>query len=272
MTTLVLGTIVGKGLHSGVASRVGFVRADGPVVLRVGAVEAEIRQLVVVDTSRSTTVANAAGTLRLATIEHVFAALGGLGVYEGLVVAFEGAEAPLADGGARAFADALCVARVRASAPHLRVAVNGSISVGASVYEFGIADHTDVEVHVDFNDARLARHARWRGDAEDFFERIAVARTFGFEHEIRELLARGLASHVASESVVVIGAASIVSAGRAFTSDEPARHKLLDLIGDLYLYGGPPRGTVRASRPGHAATHTAMQRAFDLGLVARTRG
>jgi UDP-3-O-[3-hydroxymyristoyl] N-acetylglucosamine deacetylase len=51
--------------------------------------------------------------------------------------------------------------------------------------------------------------------------------------------------------------------------DEFARHKLLDLVGDLYLYGGPPRGTLRATRPGHGATHRAMTEALDRGIVGR---
>jgi UDP-3-O-[3-hydroxymyristoyl] N-acetylglucosamine deacetylase len=61
----------------------------------------------------------------------------------------------------------------------------------------------------------------------------------------------------------------VLSAGAPFLADEPARHKLLDLVGDLYLYGGPPRGRVRATRPGHGATHEAMRRALAEGLVAR---
>ncbi len=72
--------------------------------------------------------------------------------------------------------------------------------------------------------------------------------------------------------VVVIGP-EILARGRPFEADEPARHKLLDLIGDLFLYGGPPRGSVSASRPGHWATHEAMQRAREAGvLVSRSAG
>jgi UDP-3-O-acyl-N-acetylglucosamine deacetylase len=67
---------------------------------------------------------------------------------------------------------------------------------------------------------------------------------------------------------VVIAEDAIHAAGAPFAPDEPARHKLLDLVGDMYLYGGPPRGRVRAFRPGHAATHAAMARALDLGVLA----
>jgi UDP-3-O-[3-hydroxymyristoyl] N-acetylglucosamine deacetylase len=66
--------------------------------------------------------------------------------------------------------------------------------------------------------------------------------------------------------VVVIGA-EILAAGRPFAPDEPARHKLLDLVGDLFLYGGPPRGSVAAYRPGHWATHEAVRRAREAGVL-----
>jgi len=53
--------------------------------------------------------------------------------------------------------------------------------------------------------------------------------------------------------------------------DEAARHKLLDLIGDAYLHGGPPIGRVRAHRPGHAANHAAFARAKELGVIVARR-
>ena len=248
--------VEGRGLHTGQRGAVRFElleRLDAPVVLRAVAREVPIAALKVVDTTRSTTVADASGSVRFATIEHVLAALGGLGIHTGVAVAIEGPEAPLADGGARAYVEALFSLGLgaHATAPAgpgragtglpatalaagLRVAKDGVIAVGASRYELRVAEATSIEVVVDYADARIAREARWDGDARDFRDRIAVARTYGFEHEVADLLARGLASHVTPESVVVIGA-SIMASGAPFTADEPARHKLLDLVGDLYL-------------------------------------
>ena len=263
------GSIAGRGLHSGAASSVRFVRHEGPVVVRVGDVEVHVSALGVVDTTRSTTVAGAEGRLRIGTVEHVFAALGGLGIHQGVAVVIEGPEAPLGDGGARAYADALRALGCTASTGALHVVRDGEVTVGASRYELRRGDGVELDVAIDFADERIAGSAWWRGDAEDFYRRIASARTFGFEHEIADLLARGLASHVTPESVVVIGKERILAAGAPFLADEPARHKLLDLIGDLYVHGGPPRGKVRAMRPGHAATHEVMRRALAEGLVAR---
>jgi UDP-3-O-[3-hydroxymyristoyl] N-acetylglucosamine deacetylase len=143
----------------------------------------------------------------------------------------------------------------------------GTVEVMASRYAFAPGDHVDVGVRLETGDLRLEPEARWEGDASDFRARIAPARTFAMESEIEELLRRGLASHVDRESVVVVAAAAVLSAGRPFCADEPARHKLLDLMGDLYLAGGPPIGVVRATRPGHGANDRAFRRAIEAGFL-----
>lgn len=263
----------GRGLHGGEAASVRLLREPGAVRFRRGRVEARIAELQLDGSRRSTVAATRDGRFRVATVEHLFAALGAFAVRDGVVIEIDGPEIPLLDGGARAFVDALRELGVARSPAPLRIVRSGTVDVGASRYELRVPerDETVVEVAVDFGDARLAPQARWEGDAEDFYDRIAPARTFGFEHELGELAHRGLASHVDPSSVVVIGAERVLSAGPAFTGDEPARHKLLDLVGDLYANGGPCVGTVRATRPGHAATHEAIARAHRDGLVMTTR-
>jgi UDP-3-O-[3-hydroxymyristoyl] N-acetylglucosamine deacetylase len=260
-------TIAGQGLHGGAPSTIRFARRDGETAIRRGDALAPLSALEVVGTARSTTVSDREGRVRLATVEHLFAALAACGARAGVEIAIDGAEVPLADGGARAFLDAVRALRAPAAPPGLTVARAGTIAVGESVYELSPGDGVCVEVEIDFGDPRLAPRARWDGDADDFAERIAPARTFGFEREVGELLERGLASHVRPESVVVLCERAVLAAGRPFEADEPARHKLLDLVGDLFAHGGPPRGRVFARRPGHAATHEAARRALAEGLL-----
>ncbi len=217
--------------------------------------------------ARSTVVSG--GGVRIGTVEHLFAALGALGLHHGLTIEVQGDELPLLDGGARRYMDALLTWRVEEPSPELLVARGGELLVGESRYVFEEGAGRGVSVSVDFGDARLGLFARWEGDAEDFRARIAPARTFGFAREVGELLDRGLASHVSPESVVLISDTCILHAGAPFQEDEPARHKLLDLVGDLYLWGGPPLGRVHACRPGHSATHEAVRRALEEGLLAR---
>ncbi len=266
--------IAGHGLHGGAPSTVRLVRAAGAVRLRAGGAEARIAELVFDGSARSTVATTRDRRLRVATVEHLFAALGALSIRDGVVVEIDGPEVPLIDGGAAAFVDALVSLGPSSSPPILHVVREGTIELGASRYELRPPRHpteVHVQIEVDFDDARLARHASWNGDPHDFRARIAPARTFGFEHEVEELLARGLASHVLPESVVVVARDRVLSAGPAFQPDEPARHKLLDLIGDLYGHGGPPVGSIRAVRPGHAATHEAIRRGLAEGLLLATR-
>jgi UDP-3-O-[3-hydroxymyristoyl] N-acetylglucosamine deacetylase len=179
---------------------------------------------------------------RVATVEHLLGACAGMGVHEGLLIEIHGDEAPLLDGGARLWCELLAELDVRPSPPPLVVLEQGVVEVGASRYTFAVGAR-QLRVRVDYGDARLSKEASWAGDAEDFRGRIAPARTF------------------------LVAPEEIHWAGRPFEADEPARHKLLDLAGDLFLYGGPPEGTLEAVRPGHGATHEAMRVALERGLV-----
>jgi UDP-3-O-[3-hydroxymyristoyl] N-acetylglucosamine deacetylase len=262
--------VEGLGLHSGAPSRVVLRRQTGPVRLEACGVEARIDQLAVVSTSRATTVEAHGGALRVATVEHAFAALAGLGVYEGVTLAVDGPEMPFLDGACATWCDALDRLRLAPGRPRLRVAREAAVEIGTSRYEFRPGPRVDVEVRLElegWDESRVIPEARWHGEAVDFRLRIAAARTFVLARDIDELVAGGLARHVDPESVVVLAPDAILHAGRPFSPDEPARHKLLDLVGDLYASGGPPLGCLRAVRPGHAANALAAARARAEGIV-----
>lgn len=261
--------IAGQGLHTGARASVRFERAAGPITFVQDAASATLDELEVASATRSTTLATHDGRVRIATVEHVLAALAGLTIQHDLRVIVGGPEMPLADGCAAAFFDALAALGLAPSPPALVVAQPGEIVVGESRYAFEPRDAPSLEVTIDFGDPRLANGASWDGTPAAFRAAIATARTFGFAHEVEALAEAGLASHVAPESVVVLAKDEVLFAGRPFSADEPARHKLLDLAGDLYVHGGPPRGCVRAHRPGHAATHEAVRRALAAGILDR---
>jgi UDP-3-O-[3-hydroxymyristoyl] N-acetylglucosamine deacetylase len=258
----------GCGLHTGSLSSVVLRRRRGAVALRVAGRELPLEAARVVSTDRATTID--VGGRRVATVEHILAAFGGLGVHEGVSIEVLGAELPLLDGGAKAYCEALSELGAERDACGLEVVRAGEVRVGHSSYSFECSPGSHLGVTIDFDDPRLAPSAAWDGDPIDFHARIAPARTFAFANDVQALALSGGVSRVAPESVVVFGAREIFFAGNAFLADEPARHKLLDLVGDLFLYGGPPRGIVRAHRPGHGPTHAAMREALERGLVRRT--
>jgi UDP-3-O-[3-hydroxymyristoyl] N-acetylglucosamine deacetylase len=256
------------GLHSGEPCTVALLRGPGPVTLSQGAARAALSELVVASTARATTVEAPGRGLRVGTVEHLFAALAGLGIRQGIEVHVEGPELPLLDGGALAWCDSIRRLALPAEAPLLRVTREAIYEVGPSRYELAPAgEGVDVSVHVEL-DARFELGARWLGETQDFVTRIAPARTFALAHEVEELARRGLARHADPASVVVLAPDAVLSSGRPFAPDEPARHKLLDLMGDLYLHGGPPLGRLCARRPGHASNARAIRRALEDGVLA----
>jgi UDP-3-O-acyl-N-acetylglucosamine deacetylase len=110
--------------------------------------------------------------------------------------------------------------------------------------------------------------ASYRFDEASFLEQIAPARTFGFFAEWSTLLASGRARGVDPRAVVIFDEPGSPRSAPV-TRDEPVRHKMLDLIGDCALFGGPFDGVLEASAPGHARTHAFLARAIDSGALER---
>jgi UDP-3-O-[3-hydroxymyristoyl] N-acetylglucosamine deacetylase len=258
-------TLDGVGLFTGERTRVTLARRPGPAVLVKDRCEVPFVELEVISTAHTTTVGTRDRAIHLGMVEHLFAAFAAMGVRSDVVVRCEGgSELPLLDGGARRWSSAVRALEIRPREPSLVVARDAIVEVGASRYEFVRQEGVRVCARIDYDDSRIAELAEWAGDTEDFVARVAPARTFAMARDLGALPS----AHVAPDTVVVLTPDAILSAGARFLPDEPVRHKLLDLIGDLYLHGGPPLGSVTAFRPGHEATHAAIQRALSDGALA----
>ena len=274
----------GYALHRGVVTAVTLTRCDGPIAFEQSGRHAPLSRLAVQRSDAGVTVSDGQG-LEIDLVEHLLAALGGLGIRGGVTAAVEGAELPILDGGASAFADALLALEIPMLPPQaaeLVVSKPGRVSAGASSYDFEVADETSLSIEAVFDHPSLgAVRASWDGSARDFLESIAPARTFGFQADAQDLWRRGRASLAGRSddarameaflrAVIVFGEVGHVAvAGQAPPSaSEIGRHKLLDLIGDFALYGGPARGRVHARRPGHTASHRIIREALALGILS----
>ncbi|WP_394836869.1 UDP-3-O-acyl-N-acetylglucosamine deacetylase [Pendulispora rubella] len=255
----------GRGLFGGRPATVTLRLEGGP--LRLDGVP--LADYAYVPSARTTAIAakQAGKTRKIGTVEHLLAAFGGLGVHDGVAIELEGDELPILDGAAAGWCAALVELGAPRSAPPSRIARPGEVRVGASIYRFAPCSLREVAVALDYPEAHLELRAEWRGDPDDFVRRVAPARTFALAREIAALAEGGMMAHVDPESVVIVDEHTVHSAGVPAASDEPARHKLLDLVGDLVLHGGPPEGRIEAFRPGHAATHEIMARARAMGIV-----
>jgi UDP-3-O-acyl-N-acetylglucosamine deacetylase len=218
---------------------------------------------------------------RLATTEHFFAALSGNYIFDGVAADVAGEELPVAGGSALAYVDLLAdffdrdqvgmfASREELATPQVVVTREAEFRVGHSVYSFRPASDVSVSVEFVSPDPRFACAVQWDGKPITFNADFAHARTFAFEVELEQYAAMGIRVHIAPQDVVILGP-TVYAAGRPFEPSEPARHKLCDLLGDLYSYGGPPLGELRAVAPGHAANHQAFQRAKREGILAMRR-
>jgi UDP-3-O-[3-hydroxymyristoyl] N-acetylglucosamine deacetylase len=257
----------GVGLHGGRGCAVSVSRQAGPTRLFADGASATLSELRVLRADQGVTVSLGDGGPAVDLVEHLLAAIGGLRLWRGLAIDVQGGEVPLLDGGSRRLAEALSTLGLPASAPTLTIARRFSIDLDGARYELTPSSCIEVSSTIDFDHPSIGRRvASWHGDGADFARRVAPARTFGFVRDHAALLAAGRARGVDLASVVVFGDDAIAPSPPS-DPDEPARHKLLDLIGDLTLFGGPPQGIVRATRPGHARTHTALRAALDAGAL-----
>jgi UDP-3-O-[3-hydroxymyristoyl] N-acetylglucosamine deacetylase len=257
------------GLHSGQPCSVTLLKRPGPFALGGARRQYTRDELRLVRADSGVSVASDDG-FSVDLVEHLFAACAGLGVQRDVAVVVEGPEVPLLDGGAEDLARALTALGVGPNAPELVIARAAEVVVGESRYWFEPAAVTSVSVHVEF--APLgAESADWSGSPAAFLTEIAAARTFGFRSQAAELRARGRAAFVNPRSVIVLeDDGSVLPPGLPPRRDELGRHKLLDLLGDLYLYGGPPRGRIDATRPGHRNNHLALREGLAAGLLETT--
>lgn len=256
-------SLAGRGLFTGAASSVSIHHAE-TIVLEVGGVQIpalveHVQPGAGPSVGRSTTLTHD-GAAAL-TVEHLLAACAGLGRWN-VRAAVQGAgrtvELPIDDGSAQAWVhliDTLGPSNpprpLRLSRP---VRVEGS---GGSFIEATPSDHIEYRYELRYP-AGLGvpdQDASWDGSAASFRREIAPARTFCLEHEARAMRDAGLFSHLTPRDMLVIAPDSTPIDNALRFADEPARHKLLDLIGDLALLGGPLIARVVAHKAGHALTH-----------------
>jgi UDP-3-O-[3-hydroxymyristoyl] N-acetylglucosamine deacetylase len=197
----------------------------------------------------------------VATIEHLMATFGALGV-DNAVVELDGPEVPVMDGSAVDFimaVDQAGIASLGSPRHFLKVLKPVRVEAGQSFAEFRPYDRMRIEVEIDFPNRIIGRQRYAANiDAESFRRDLARARTFGFLSDVERLWSRGLALGASLENAVVIGDDRVINPEGLRYSDEFVRHKALDAVGDLALVGAPILGCYRSYRGGHKLNVAAL--------------
>ncbi len=253
--------VAGVGLFSSAPSRV-TIRPAGPdegiAFRRVdlpGAPSVPARIEFVAERPRRTALVR--GEAVIETVEHCLAALAGLGV-DNALVDVAGPEIPAGDGSAAPFTEAISrVGLVEQDAPRRALTVSAPVTVrdgDASITAMPSDDGATEMVYVMDHGAASAIPAQTFSyvlTPATFIEQIAPARTFSTQAEAEAMWQRGLFRHLTPRDMLVVGPAGPIDNAYRFR-DEPVRHKLLDLLGDLSLVGRPIVGRIVAVRSGHA--------------------
>jgi UDP-3-O-[3-hydroxymyristoyl] N-acetylglucosamine deacetylase len=211
----------------------------------------------------------ALGSSKATTTEHILAALVGAGISDANIALGSSGELPIGDGSASLFTDAInSVGTTPIAGDLAHIVLDEPITVsdnGSSI----TAEPADSPCYI-YNfepqpDSPLSpQSATWNASSDTFTTDIAPARTFSMHAEATQMQSLGLFTNFTPTDLLVLdGAGNPINNAFRYTN-EPARHKLLDLVGDLALAGAPVIAKITATKSGHALNHQLAKRLYDL--------
>ena len=274
-------TVSGRGLFTGEQATVTFRPAPanhGVVFVRQELGGAPIPALVrhVVKRARRTTLRNGEATVE--TCEHCLSAVAALGI-DNLIIEVSGPELPALDSSAKQYLEALDAAGVEpVDAARHRVVITEPVVVQQDNAMIAAVptDEPAMQVIYDLDygpETSIGRQlSSFSFSKGDYASQIAPARTFVLASEAEALRSTGIGAHLTERDVLVIGDHGPLGDNAFRFPDEPVRHKIADLIGDLYLLGAPIQGRIIASKSGHALNHALVRRLIQLHRLPQPRG
>lgn len=248
----------GVGLHSGKLCRVNFKPAGINSGIKFVRVDLENKPVIEVNTDnilgvqRGTAIGK--DSVKVESVEHILAALSGLGI-DNLLIEANNVELPVSDGSALPFVEKIKEAGI-VNQPAVRQYYQFPqpvqfITEGVEIYAFP-AEEFKITAVIDYNHPVLkSQYATFTISRDIFIGEIAPARTYCFDYEIEFLRKKGLARGGTLENTIIIGENKIHNPEILHFPDEFIRHKILDLIGDLYLVSHPIKAHIMAIKTGH---------------------
>ena len=261
----------GIGVHSGQRTQLTLkpARANtGIVCIRSDVSDVnnvvEVTYKNVSETTLSTTVQNDT-KIKISTIEHLMAALWGCGI-DNVIIELDGPEVPIMDGSSKPFVFLIeCAGTKVLNAPRKTIKILKDIHVSNNGAEIIVtpSETFAVNVEIEFASKAIGKQTMSLNDPSFFKEEISSARTFGFMHEVDYLRSKGLAKGASLENAVGIENDTIMNPEGLRFSNEFARHKLLDSVGDFYTAGGIIFGSFSCTKSGHNLNNILLRYIFD---------
>jgi UDP-3-O-[3-hydroxymyristoyl] N-acetylglucosamine deacetylase len=251
----------GIGLHTGQYSKVCLKPAprDTGIIFKKSdqgrGKEITIKPSVssVIDTAFSTTIGY--NGVKIRTVEHILAALSGLGI-DNVIVEVAGQEIPILDGSSIELTNIILkagIAKQGKKKPYLRILKPVIFTDRNSEIAVFPYNGRKISYRIYFNHQLLGeQNLSLDLTEESFIKEIAPARTFGFLRDVEYLRANGFAKGGSFENAIILSKDGILNSTGLRFKDEFVRHKILDLIGDLSLIGLPIYGHILASKAGHS--------------------
>jgi len=274
-------TVSGKGLLTGkdvdlvitpasAGEGIVFERTDIEPVAQIPAVVANATER-----ARRTTLS--VGDVTVETVEHLMSALYGVGI-DNAIIRIDGPEVPCGDGSSLPFVEPLLLAgTVEQDQPRAIFRVTEPICLqdGDAMIAAFPSHHDGLHVVYDLDYAhatsRIARQTQaWNSASGTYITDVAPARTFSLQEEAQALQSQGMCTHLSPSEMLVIGKDGPIDNEYRF-DNEPVRHKILDIIGDLYLAGAYVQGRIVASRSGHALNRKLCSAIVEQNRISNRR-
>jgi UDP-3-O-acyl N-acetylglucosamine deacetylase len=205
------------------------------------------------------------GVMEIQTVEHFLAALWALEI-DNILIELNEKELPAMDGSSLVFYETLKSAGIQeqsADRRYIKVEEPERIEKGTSSIEVLPSDTFKVSYEIDYNVASINKEIfAIEPDRENFEQELAPARTFCLKEEAEALLKMGLGKGANYDNTLVLEDEGPIGTEFRF-SNEPVRHKVLDLIGDFYILGRPIIGQVVAKKSGHALNGAMIKRLYE---------
>jgi len=257
----------GIGLHTGAYASVCIKpapRDSGIVFLRTdknAVIKASVSA--VSDTAFATTLGYN-GT-RIRTVEHVLAALSGLGI-DNATIEVSGPEMPILDGSSLELTELIIkngIAKQSKKRPYIRIISPISLTDGNAEIAVLPYNGRRITYRIHFNHVLLGEQTLSMDlTEENFVMEIAPARTFGFLKDVEHLKANGFARGGSFDNAIILGEHGVLNSTGLRFKDEFVRHKTLDLIGDISLSGFPIYGHIIANKSGHTTNVKFLKKLF----------